>query len=167
MQKLTPTDLQFVVRRIPKDVRTLMQNNFLLVGGGFVRETIAGNEVKDIDLFSNDKPLLVAYQGEYYFPIVKNYPETVFGGDFASEFSDDVLAEFAYGHRTLLIETVEQFPDVRRGPYKVGECYVLRHLRHGVLVDQYIGRTGGKEFAARFDMDPLPWFSIERNRFEA
>lgn len=47
------------------------------------------------ELFSNDKPLLVAYQGEYYFPIVKNYPETVFGGDFASEtdYNDPFIVE--------------------------------------------------------------------------
>lgn len=47
------------------------------------------------ELLSNDKPLLVAYQGEYYFPIVKNYPETVFGGDFASEtdYNDPFIVE--------------------------------------------------------------------------
>ena len=33
-------------------------------------------------LWSNDKPLLVQYQGSYYFPMVKSYNETVFGGDF-------------------------------------------------------------------------------------
>jgi microcin C transport system permease protein len=33
-------------------------------------------------LWSNDKPLLVHYQGSYYFPMVKSYNETVFGGDF-------------------------------------------------------------------------------------
>ncbi|MFA7317548.1 MAG: ABC transporter permease [Sulfuricella sp.] len=47
------------------------------------------------EMISNDKPLLVAYQGEYYFPIVKNYPETVFGGDFASEtdYNDPFIVE--------------------------------------------------------------------------
>ncbi|MDP1898394.1 MAG: ABC transporter permease, partial [Sulfurimicrobium sp.] len=47
------------------------------------------------EMLSNDKPLLVAYQGEYYFPIVKNYPETVFGGDFASEtdYNDPFIVE--------------------------------------------------------------------------
>ncbi|GAB6043633.1 ABC transporter permease [Endothiovibrio diazotrophicus] len=37
------------------------------------------------ELLSNDKPLLVQYQGEYYFPIVVSYPETTFGGDFETE----------------------------------------------------------------------------------
>lgn len=47
------------------------------------------------EVLSNDKPLLVAYQGEYYFPIVKSYPETVFGGDFASEtdYNDPFIVE--------------------------------------------------------------------------
>jgi microcin C transport system permease protein len=34
---------------------------------------------------SNDKPLVVSYQGHYYFPIVKAYPETAFGGQFDTE----------------------------------------------------------------------------------
>ena len=34
------------------------------------------------ELISNDKPLVVHYQGEFYFPLVKDYPETTFGGDF-------------------------------------------------------------------------------------
>ena len=37
------------------------------------------------EFLSNDKPFLVRYEGEYYFPIFKTYPETVFGGDFESE----------------------------------------------------------------------------------
>ncbi len=34
------------------------------------------------ELLSNDRPLLVRYEGKTYFPIVRDYPETVFGGDF-------------------------------------------------------------------------------------
>jgi microcin C transport system permease protein len=36
------------------------------------------------ELVSNDKPLLVRYQGQWFVPIVHNPPETAFGGDFAS-----------------------------------------------------------------------------------
>jgi microcin C transport system permease protein len=36
------------------------------------------------ELIANDKPLMVRYQGQFYFPIVQNQPETVFGGDFAT-----------------------------------------------------------------------------------
>ncbi len=37
------------------------------------------------ELLSNDKPLVVQYQGEYYFPLFVTYPETTFGGDFVTE----------------------------------------------------------------------------------
>lgn len=37
------------------------------------------------EMLSNDKPLLVHYQGEYYFPLFVTYPETAFGGDFVTE----------------------------------------------------------------------------------
>ena len=34
------------------------------------------------EVLSNDRPLVVRYEGTTYFPMVKDYPETVFGGDF-------------------------------------------------------------------------------------
>ena len=34
------------------------------------------------EVLANDKPLLIRYEGHYYFPIVKDYSEKVFGGDF-------------------------------------------------------------------------------------
>ena len=34
------------------------------------------------EALSNDKPLVVRYEGAYYFPLVTDYPETTFGGDF-------------------------------------------------------------------------------------
>jgi microcin C transport system permease protein len=36
------------------------------------------------ELVSNDRPLLVVYQGQAYWPIARDYPETTFGGDFAT-----------------------------------------------------------------------------------
>ena len=36
------------------------------------------------ELIANDKPLVVRYEGHFYFPIAKNQPETVFGGDFST-----------------------------------------------------------------------------------
>jgi microcin C transport system permease protein len=37
------------------------------------------------EVIANDKPLLVQYDGNYYFPILKAYPETTFGGVFETE----------------------------------------------------------------------------------
>jgi len=34
------------------------------------------------EVLSNDKPLLLRYQGELYFPLLKDYSEKTFGGDF-------------------------------------------------------------------------------------
>ena len=34
------------------------------------------------EFIANDKPLLIKFNNNYYYPILKNYPETVFGGDF-------------------------------------------------------------------------------------
>ena len=37
------------------------------------------------DFIANDKPLIVRYDGQWYFPIFKEYPETVFGGSFKTQ----------------------------------------------------------------------------------
>ncbi len=37
------------------------------------------------NFIANDKPLLIKFDGAYYIPAFKNYPETVFGGDFETE----------------------------------------------------------------------------------
>jgi microcin C transport system permease protein len=36
------------------------------------------------EVLCNDKPLVVRYEGQFYFPLVTTYPESVFGGDFQS-----------------------------------------------------------------------------------
>lgn len=60
MKTLTQTDLQFVVSRLPKDVRGLAKKYNIFVGGGFIRETIAGGDVNDIDIFGEKKEFLQA-----------------------------------------------------------------------------------------------------------
>ena len=37
------------------------------------------------ELVANDNPLLVKFDGHYYAPILKSYPETRFGGEFETE----------------------------------------------------------------------------------
>ena len=36
------------------------------------------------ELVSNDRPVVLIYQGKAYWPLVQDYPETTFGGDFAT-----------------------------------------------------------------------------------
>jgi microcin C transport system permease protein len=68
------------------------------------------------ELVSNDRPLVLKYQGQLYAPMLKEYPETTFGGDFATptDYLDPfiqrklsepgnwaVFAPNAYGPKTL------------------------------------------------------------------
>lgn len=55
MNTLTNQDLIFVVRKLPKDVQQLLRNTprRLYLVGGFIREMIAGNEPRDIDLIGS------------------------------------------------------------------------------------------------------------------
>ncbi|HMH51301.1 MAG TPA: ABC transporter permease [Candidatus Acidoferrum sp.] len=47
------------------------------------------------EVIANDKPLLVRYEGRFYFPVVRHYPETTFGGVFPTEavYRDPALIE--------------------------------------------------------------------------
>ncbi len=46
------------------------------------------------ELVSNDRPLVARYDGELYFPLFKNQPETTFGGDFGTptDWKDPLIA---------------------------------------------------------------------------
>jgi microcin C transport system permease protein len=45
------------------------------------------------EFIANDRPLVVSYAGYLYFPVLRDYPETTFGGDFETyaDFSDGYL----------------------------------------------------------------------------
>ncbi len=47
------------------------------------------------EFIANDRPLMVCYQGQFYFPVFKEYPETTFGGNFetATNYRDPVVKE--------------------------------------------------------------------------
>ena len=42
------------------------------------------------NVLANDRPLLVRFKGQFYLPVVRDYPETAFGGDFetATDYRD-------------------------------------------------------------------------------
>ncbi|MBC7906363.1 MAG: ABC transporter permease [Rhodospirillaceae bacterium] len=46
------------------------------------------------ELVANDRPILVSYQGSLYAPILRDYPETTFGGDFLTftDYRDPYMA---------------------------------------------------------------------------
>ena len=37
------------------------------------------------EFIANNRPLLVFYEGQLYWPVFQSYPETTFGGEFTSE----------------------------------------------------------------------------------
>ena len=45
------------------------------------------------DLLANNKPILIRYDGAFYSPILRDYPETTFGGEFPTNavYSDEEL----------------------------------------------------------------------------
>ncbi len=47
------------------------------------------------EVVSNDRPLLVRYEGSFYFPMVKDYSEKTFGGDFdtTTDYLDPFIKE--------------------------------------------------------------------------
>lgn len=67
------------------------------------------------ELIANDRPLVVRYDGQWYFPLVAAYPETAFGGVFPTEadYSDPAVRDLIaakgwmlrplipYNHRTV------------------------------------------------------------------
>jgi len=47
------------------------------------------------EFIANNRPFIVTYDGQIYFPVFKSYPETAFGGDFPTE--ADYLRQLGYG----------------------------------------------------------------------
>ncbi len=47
------------------------------------------------NVIANDKPLVASFNGQWYFPFLKSYPETTFGGDFETEadYTDPFVVE--------------------------------------------------------------------------
>lgn len=63
------------------------------------------------ELLSNDKPLLVKYQDEYYFPVFKFYPETAFGGDFETEtdYKDEYVRNILTSNGNWMLEPLNPY----------------------------------------------------------
>ena len=57
MSKLSPHDLEWAVKRLPKKVAQLLHDrpNRLFVAGGYIRSRVTGEKVSDIDLFAPSK----------------------------------------------------------------------------------------------------------------
>ncbi|MEI7530887.1 MAG: ABC transporter permease [Betaproteobacteria bacterium] len=62
------------------------------------------------EFVANDRPLIVRYEGTFYFPIFKDYAETTFGGDFPTptDFHDpQIKANLNAGHNWAVFPIVQ------------------------------------------------------------
>lgn len=72
-----------------------------------------------VNFIANDKPLLVKYQNQYYFPVLKSYPETTFGGVFETEtdYQDPAVQQFINEQGFMIMPIIpyaDQTPVVSR-----------------------------------------------------
>ncbi|MCG8609083.1 MAG: ABC transporter permease [Pseudomonadales bacterium] len=60
------------------------------------------------EFIANDKPILVRYDGDFYFPIFNVYPETTFGGDFPTEtdYRDEYAADLINANGWMLFPLI-------------------------------------------------------------
>jgi microcin C transport system permease protein len=63
------------------------------------------------ELVSNDKPLVVRYEGQTYFPMLKDYPETTFGGDFltTADYLDPFIQERLSTNGNWALYTINRY----------------------------------------------------------
>ncbi|MGH7087650.1 MAG: ABC transporter permease, partial [Stellaceae bacterium] len=52
------------------------------------------------EFISNDRPILIHYDDHWYFPVVADYPETTFGGEFptAADYRDPAVQQMISQH---------------------------------------------------------------------
>ena len=66
MKKLLAEDLYRVVRSLPEDIRASIKEHSLVLAGGYIRETVAGERPNDIDLLGpNEDKLKLASMSLY------------------------------------------------------------------------------------------------------
>ncbi len=72
-----------------------------------------------VNFIANDKPILVKYQDNYFFPVAKAYPETTFGGIFETEtnYQDPVVQELINQQGFMIMPIIpfaDQTPSISR-----------------------------------------------------
>ena len=80
------------------------------------------------ELISNDKPLMVHYQNEYYFPVFNFYKETDFGGDFETEadYQDSYVRNILTKNGNWMFEPLNSFSLTQS--VMILLCPTLHHL---------------------------------------
>ncbi|MGX7949673.1 ABC transporter permease [Oleidesulfovibrio alaskensis] len=70
------------------------------------------------EVIANDRPLLLMYKGQLYFPVVSEYPETTFGGEFETtpDYHDPALQHRLQGNGWMI------WPPVKYSYSTVSRC---------------------------------------------
>lgn len=86
---------------LQKRIQTFLQNkrakySLFVFGIVFILSLLA-------EVIANDRPLLVKYNGDWYFPMLCNYNEQTFGGDFptAADYRDPLISSNIKKHGNL------------------------------------------------------------------
>ena len=68
------------------------------------------------EVISNDRPLLVRYQGEFYVPVLKDYSEKTFGGDFeaSTDYLDPFIRERLNSNGNWALQSCRRWRSFRR-----------------------------------------------------
>ncbi len=93
------------------------------------------------EFIANDKPLIVSYRGELFFPIQNFYPETAFGGDFRTE---------------AIYRDIEVRCLIKSGGLE--SCW---DDPEGVIADAADGEVGGKDIDKGWLLWPLIPYSFD------
>jgi hypothetical protein len=106
---LLPEDLNYVVNRLPRDVRKLMKDKPVFLAGGFIRSCIAGEKINDIDLWGQSKEqleiLAALFAGERKVRMMKtdNACTIITPGRTAVQF----ITRWTYGEPVRLAESFD------------------------------------------------------------
>ena len=65
---LLPEDLNYIVNRLPTDVRKLMKKGDIYLAGGFIRSCIANEQVNDAEAVVLSKDIAKKIESEMTYP---------------------------------------------------------------------------------------------------
>ncbi len=109
------------------------------------------------EFIANDRPLLVEFQERYYFPVLADYPETMFGGDFATtaDYRDPYVRDLIstdgwmlwplvpFSYRTVALDLGEPAPSAPSADHWLGTDDqardVLARLIYGLRISILFG----------------------------
>lgn len=92
------------------------------------------------EVIANDKPIILKYQGEYYFPIARVYTDARFGGDFPTEadYKDDLIKKNIEADGFMIMPPVEF--SYNTVDYELNEPFPARPSRRHLLGTDEEGR---------------------------